>query len=348
MLFVSFETGLAGPQLWLRDLLARTDFIERVDAQVWELENRYRGLAGKFRLYAECRRRVVRCRPQVVYLSHDLSASASLALLFRVLGQRQLLVHSHNSCFQSPHGALRRRCYQWLVRHCARIRVAVSRQAAHAMYGPRESTWRLIQDFIDFERLLALAQSGSGARFRNQAGVHRFACVGRLCEQKNQALAIRAFRAVHAVNPHTRLRLVGTGPDEPALRGLAHALGVADVVEFLGALDPVAPFFAHGVDTLLVPSNYEGQGRIVAEAQFFGASVVLSPGVPETACLWQEGVHRARGLDESEWAASMLELAARPASTDDTRFERALAHPTLSARAGVASLIACLEAASAH
>jgi glycosyltransferase involved in cell wall biosynthesis len=51
-----------------------------------------------------------------------------------------------------------------------------------------------------------------------------------------------------------RLRLAGTGPEEPQLRELATRRGVADRVEFLGRVDDM-PAFVRSLDVLLCTSD---------------------------------------------------------------------------------------------
>lgn len=96
--------------------------------------------------------------------------------------------------------------------------------------------------------------------------------VGRLDAQKGLADAIEAL-------PHLdrRLRVVGTGPDEPALRALAERLGVAARIEWEPYL-PVAELAGRyrRAAALLVPSRAEGLGLVAVEAQLSGTPVVAA------------------------------------------------------------------------
>jgi glycosyltransferase involved in cell wall biosynthesis len=60
--------------------------------------------------------------------------------------------------------------------------------------------------------------------------------VGHLIPRKNQAVVIRALAALRTRRPELRYVVIGDGPERAALAGLAQRLGVADRVEFLGAL----------------------------------------------------------------------------------------------------------------
>lgn len=72
---------------------------------------------------------------------------------------------------------------------------------------------------------------------RRSIGLHEdqfvIGSVGRFVPLKNYPLLLNAFSSVVRVHCHARLVLVGTGPDETALRAQAQELGIADKVIFV-------------------------------------------------------------------------------------------------------------------
>lgn len=58
--------------------------------------------------------------------------------------------------------------------------------------------------------------------------------VGRLERYKGHHRVLQALPAILAQAPHARLVVIGSGPYEPALRAMAHRLGVADRVSICG------------------------------------------------------------------------------------------------------------------
>ena len=78
--------------------------------------------------------------------------------------------------------------------------------------------------------------------------------------------------------PHTRFRILGTGPDETALRRLAKSLGVEDRVEFVGHVGHVGhvdlPRYLHTADIFVRPSRSEGMGNSFIEAMAAGLPVI--------------------------------------------------------------------------
>ena len=93
--------------------------------------------------------------------------------------------------------------------------------------------------------------------------------VGRLAPEKNLALAIRAFRAVQASQPHARFVLVGDGPSRAALE--------AENPDFIFAgTRHGADLAAHyaSADLFLFPSLTDTFGNVVMEAMASGLPVV--------------------------------------------------------------------------
>jgi len=101
---------------------------------------------------------------------------------------------------------------------------------------------------------------------------------GRLDAAKGVDVLLNAV----ALEPAVRVRLAGDGPERRRLVELAAGLGVADRVEFVGALAPEdLPEFYRSLDVLAVPSRttaswVEQFGRVALEAMACGTPVVVS------------------------------------------------------------------------
>lgn len=100
-----------------------------------------------------------------------------------------------------------------------------------------------------------------------------FLNVGSLVPVKGQAALLRAFARMEI--PDARLRLAGAGPLERKLRSQAAALGIAERVEFLGAVDHGRmPEVYRAADVFTQASHHEAQGMAVLEAAACGLPVV--------------------------------------------------------------------------
>jgi glycosyltransferase involved in cell wall biosynthesis len=139
--------------------------------------------------------------------------------------------------------------------------------------------------------------------------------VGRLVEQKNHALAIRALAEV----PETTLVIAGDGPFRAELERVAEDAGVADRVVLAG-LRPDARALMGAADVVVLPSRWEGLPLTALEALASGTPLVATDvrGVRELVVDGQNAllvpeepealaVALRRVLDDPELAARLAE-----------------------------------------
>ena len=102
--------------------------------------------------------------------------------------------------------------------------------------------------------------------------------IGTLCAlrpEKDIATLISAFAVVKAVNPATRLLIVGSGPEHSSLVTHATQLGIADAVTFQPAVADVSGWFSR-MEIFVLPSRSEAFSNSIMEAMASGACVVAS------------------------------------------------------------------------
>lgn len=104
---------------------------------------------------------------------------------------------------------------------------------------------------------------------------HRICVVGRLSDEKGQALAVEAFAPLAARDERWELEIIGDGPDRGALERLAEQLGLAARVHFRGFMDNPYPAI-QAADLVLVPSKYEGLPNVALEAMALGTPVIAT------------------------------------------------------------------------
>ncbi len=97
--------------------------------------------------------------------------------------------------------------------------------------------------------------------------------VARLEPQKDIPLALRAFALATAKRPELRLVIAGEGSQADELRALAHELGIARRVDFVGCNpNPVAAFWCARLT--LLTSHYEGFPNVLIESMSQGTPVI--------------------------------------------------------------------------
>lgn len=106
---------------------------------------------------------------------------------------------------------------------------------------------------------------------RNHPETPLILTVGRLSRQKDHPTLLRA--AALLKDRAWRLRICGTGPDEAALIGLAHKLGIADRVEFAGFVNDMVPHYGEAA-VMALSSRWEDLPATLIEAMACGCPVV--------------------------------------------------------------------------
>lgn len=98
---------------------------------------------------------------------------------------------------------------------------------------------------------------------------------GRLAQEKNWPILLKAAQRVHSTHPELRVVLIGDGPEKEDLQELASGLGIADRVTFTGEI----PFeevtaYLKAADIFGFASTTETQGLVTMEAMAAGLPVV--------------------------------------------------------------------------
>ncbi|NMO92389.1 glycosyltransferase [Actinomycetospora sp. TBRC 11914] len=236
--------------------------------------------APGLRTVAEIRslRRIVDlARPDVLHLH---SSKASLAGRLAVRGAVPTLVSPHGWSWLAGGPVLATAARAW-ERHGARwtdLCVCVGPgEAGLAVEAAIPGALAVVRNGVDLTRY---RPAGPAARRAARAALALgpddpvAVCVGRVCRQKGQDVAVRAWPAVRAAVPGARLVLVGERHDTvgPAEAGIAAVGEVGDVRTWLAAADVV-----------VLPSRWEGLSLALLEALATGRPVVASrvPGLAD-------------------------------------------------------------------
>ncbi len=196
-------------------------------------------------------------------------------------------------------------------------RIIVRNTALSAISAEIERQWRELG--FPRERIVRMASGVDTKHFHpgpSSVASHllqgpRVIFTGRLHPQKNVPLLLDAWSLVVRKVPAS-LILVGPGSDRQVLTERARELGIADRVQFAGAVADPADYL-RAADVFVLPSVAEGMSNSLLEAMATALPCVVS-GIGGNSDLVADGVTGRLVADArpEAWAATLLELLGDP------------------------------------
>jgi glycosyltransferase involved in cell wall biosynthesis len=232
------------------------------------------------RLYLLLRRTAV----DVVHF-HNAFHSLIGPVAARVAGVPHVVRTVHAWYYLDEGGALRAGFYRRLERLAARCvdatlflnREDFTRAIDDRIVEP--SKRHLIGNGIDVAAFSALVAEADPVKVRRELGLESesfvVTMVARLARPKDQGQVLEVLPSIVRRHPHVRLLLAGVGPSESELRARVEALGLSDIVYFLGHRDDV-PNVLSGSDASILISSREGFGRCLVESMVARVPIVAS------------------------------------------------------------------------
>ncbi|MFZ2994721.1 glycosyltransferase [Sphingobium sp.] len=245
------------------------------DEQRWTymLPNRPGGLLAKFAMLRNLAGWLRRTRPDVIITAMP-AANVLLPIFAKLFNPRTRLIvthHSpvgtHNRLLDAMDGLTGR-----LPNVCAIVGVsdAVTQSLAGKAQAYRAKSLTIhnaLPRRVD-DMLARLAPRGP-----RQALGRTVIAAGRLAEQKNYPMLINAAPAM----PDVRVEILGSGPDEAALRKLIARHGVANHVHLLGHCDRASALArVSKADIFVQVSLFEGHSLALLEAATLGLPLIVS------------------------------------------------------------------------
>ncbi len=236
-------------------------------------------------------RRVIRSGGYDLVHTHNSKAGFVGRLGAHWAGTAKVVHTVHGFAFHDQEPPARRALFRFLERRAARWcdhMIFISRPLQD--WAGRERIvcpggQSVIYSGIEPERF-APAGPDERAALRDRWGLPRDApvagIVSKLWEGKGHDTLLGALAGLRRRLPGARLLVVGEGELRPRLEALATELGVREAVVFTGFLQDVRPAVG-AMDVSVLPSLFEGMGRVLLEAMAMGLPVVASRvgGIPD-------------------------------------------------------------------
>ena len=211
-----------------------------------------------------------------------LSPASFYSALASKVSRKPLVVTQHDYIYGGVHGpklflhTMNNNTFGRFTMHSASAVIGLSSAAARFVrrFGATEAKTRIIPNSVDTTLFRPDQPNILKKKWGIEGPVVLF--VGRLTKQKRVDILLRAVREIVSDVPNTSLALVGSGPDESALRALQAQLGL-DRIFFLGRTSwEQMRYIYPGCKVLVLPSVYEPFGNVVLEAMASGVPVVGS------------------------------------------------------------------------
>lgn len=160
----------------------------------------------------------------------------------------------------------------------------------------------------------------------------RIITIGRLKEQKNHAMLIRAIKLL-SKEVDAALMIVGTGELEEETQRLITEENMQDRVIMAGHVPNPIPFYL-AADLFVLSSDYEGFGNVIVEAMACGLPIVSTDCLSGPAEILEDGRH---GIltpvgDEVAMASAIAEALKRPVDKSELQQRAADFTPENAAR----------------
>lgn len=184
----------------------------------------------------------------------------------------------HKLSWNRPHKWLVNRLDIWLGRTRQQAVIAVSSQLEEALQPLFPGKVHKIFNFIDVQEL----RNTWLPKPERQSSRIRLGIVGRLVPVKRIDLFLRTIHVLTQEGINCKGIILGDGPLSDELKALAHSLGIEQLVEFRGFVNPVAEEMAT-LDALLMTSDHEGLPMVLLEALALGIPCIAhnTGGIPE-------------------------------------------------------------------
>jgi teichuronic acid biosynthesis glycosyltransferase TuaC len=187
-----------------------------------------------------------------------------------------------------PQYTLPRKMILWAANQASGvITVCNALKSEMVRLGVEASRIKPLRNGVDLQRFCPIDRAAG----RQALGLNGFTLlsVGHLEAHKGHDLIISALPALADV----RLLIAGNGSQRKNLEEIAHRLGVADRVSFLGSVPQAALKNYYGaVDALVLASSREGWANVLLESMACGTPVIASnvSGTPEVVASGDAGV----------------------------------------------------------
>lgn len=210
-----------------------------------------------------------------IYLNlQKIDTSYRLLLEAKKKGLSYRIIHSHSNMNDLRKRRIKDQIYNLFFmitnKYVVSSFFACSSLAGKSMFG-NNSSFDVIPNAVDFSKF----QLNDTVRAKKRKEFHIcddeivIGFCGRFAPEKNPEFLIEIFHEIKKMNHKCKLLLVGQGELETVLRQKADHLNILNDIIFAGSVLDTQEYYQM-MDCFVLPSNYEGFGIVLLEAQAAG------------------------------------------------------------------------------
>jgi len=200
-------------------------------------------------------------------------------------GANVVIAHTHNNSFGAGNLMLKKFLRSLSLMMFGRqpdIFFACSDEAGQWTFGKKieEKNYHVIYNGIDISKFTYNIQARKELRERYDLnGKYIIGHIGHFNYQKNQQYLINLIPDFRENIKNYHLFLIGSGETKEKIKEQVNAMGADKEVTFIDPVNDIERYYSM-FDLFILPSNFEGFGIVVIEAQAAGLNVICSTEVP--------------------------------------------------------------------
>lgn len=237
---------------------------------------------------------------------HMASIGFIIFLIAKKNGVKVRIAHSHNSDTEKTLKGFIKKVLMKPYKYVSTINFACSKKAGKFLFGKKH--FEVIPNAINLEKFEFNEKIRNSKREELNIREENYLVghVGRFCEQKNHKFIIDIFKEINKKDEKAILLLIGVGELKDSIKEKVKELKLEEKVIFLENRKDVNELY-QAMDCFVFPSNFEGLGIVIVEAQASGLKCVCSDVVPEEANITDLFNELSLKDDPGKWAEKILE-----------------------------------------
>ena len=265
-----------------------------------------------YQLYFEIKKKLHELKPDILHTHLNLNTYVKFAHLPKNVRFFHT-VHSEPKALWNDKSRQRRRDYvdaKWLIKHRNQRMIVLHdamKREVDQLFGVNNSI--VLNNGIDF---MKFDNAKIRSEMRSELGIPQTGFVvghvGRFSKVKNHGFLIKVFSEIYKHNKDAFLLMVGAGEEKERIKQLIENSPLKNSYMILSNRSDVADIM-QAMDVFVFPSQFEGLGIVLIEAQKSGLPCFASDQVPSFAKVTNLVKFCSLSAGAEDWAREILKIS---------------------------------------